>query len=121
MRCVSALTSIGEHDPFDGRIVNDALAVALAADPSLAKWEEMRVDVSLSDDARRGAARRTPHGGRTSVAMSVHANQVLAILEERVFSRWLSEGSFAQGAAEVDKWLGGWRRRITGSRLVRHK
>jgi purine nucleosidase len=97
--------SPGDRDPFDGRVVNDALAVALAADPSLAKWEEMRVDVSLSDDARRGAARRTPHGGRTSVAMSVHANQVLAILEERVFSRWLSEGSFAQGAAEVDRWI----------------
>jgi purine nucleosidase len=98
--------SPGEREPFDGRIVNDVLAVALAADPSLAKWEEMRVDVSLADDARRGAARRTAHGGRTSVAMSVHANQVLAILEERVFSRWLSEGSFAQGAAEVDRWLG---------------
>ena len=94
-----------EHGHFDGRIVNDVLAVALAADPSLAKWEEMRVDVSLSDDARRGAARRSPHGGPTSVAMSVHANQVLAILEERVFSRWLSEGSFAQGAAEVDRWI----------------
>ena len=36
-----------EYEHFDGCVVNDALAVALVANPSLASWEEMRLDVSL--------------------------------------------------------------------------
>ena len=94
-----------EYEHFDGCVVNDALAVALAADPLLAKWEEMRLDVSLSDDERRGAVRRSAAGGYATVAISVQAHQVLALLERCVFSRWLPAGSLAQGAADADRWL----------------
>ena len=94
-----------EYEHFDGCIVNDALAIALVADPSMAKWEEMRLDVSLFDDERRGAVRRSAAGGRTAVATSVHAHQVLALIEKCVFARWLPAGSLAQGAADADRWL----------------
>ncbi len=94
-----------EYEHFDGCIVNDALAIALVADPALAKWEEMRLDVSLFDDERRGAVRRSAAGGRTSVATTVRAHQVLALIEKCVFSRWLPEGSLAPGAADADRWL----------------
>lgn len=94
-----------EYEHFDGCVVNDALAIALAADPSLAQWEEMRIDVSLSDDERRGAVRRSAAGGYATVATRVHAHQVLALIEKCVFSRWLPTGSLAQGAADADRWL----------------
>ena len=94
-----------EYEHFDGCVVNDALAVALVANPSLAGWEEMRLDVSLEDDAHRGAVRRTATGGRVAVATSVRAQEVLSLIERRVFARWLPEGSFAPGAAEADRWL----------------
>ena len=94
-----------EYERFDGCIVNDALAIALVADPSLAGWEEMRLDVSLSDGAERGAVRRSPEGGRTAVAMSVRASEVLALLERTVFARWLEPGSLAGGAADAERWL----------------
>ncbi|MBK5189077.1 MAG: nucleoside hydrolase, partial [Gemmatimonadaceae bacterium] len=64
-----------EYEHFDGCVVNDALAVALVADPSLATWEEMRLDVSLADDERRGAVRRSAAGGLAAVATSVRAHQ----------------------------------------------
>jgi purine nucleosidase len=94
-----------EYEHFDGCVVNDALAVALVANPSLAGWEEMRLDVSLEDDAHRGAVRRTAMGGRVAVATSVRAQEVLSLIERYVFARWLPEGSFAPGAAEADRWL----------------
>jgi inosine-uridine nucleoside N-ribohydrolase len=85
--------------------VNDALAVALVADPSLAGWEEMRLDVSLSDDELRGAVRSSTDGGRTAVATSVRASDMLALLERTVFARWLAPGSLAPGAADAERWL----------------
>jgi purine nucleosidase len=94
-----------EYEHFDGCVINDALAVVLAADPSFAKWEEMRLDVSLSDDERRGAVRSSANGARTSVARSVRAEDVLALVEKHVFARWLPEGSLARGAADADRWL----------------
>jgi purine nucleosidase len=94
-----------EYEHFDGCIVNDALAVALVADPSLAGWEEMRLDVSLTDDQHRGAVRRSATGGRVAVATSVRAQEVLALVERCVFARWLDEGTFAPGAADADRWL----------------
>jgi purine nucleosidase len=94
-----------EYEHFDGCIVNDALAIALTADPSLAGWEEMRLEVSLSDDEERGAVRRSPKGGRTAVATSVNAGEVLALLERSVFSRWLAPGALASGAADAERWL----------------
>jgi len=93
------------YEHFDGCIVNDALAIALVADPSLAGWEEMRLDVSLSDGDERGAVRRSAEGGRTAVAMSVRASEVLALLERALFARWLAPGSLASGAADADRWL----------------
>jgi purine nucleosidase len=94
-----------EYEHFDGCIVNDALAVALVADPTLADWEEMRLDVSLSDDDERGAVRRSASGGRTAVATSVRAREVLALLERTVFASWLAPGSFESGAADAERWL----------------
>jgi purine nucleosidase len=94
-----------EYEHFDGCVVNDALAVALVANPSLAGWEEMRLDVSLDDDVHRGAVRRTATGGRVATAMSVRAQEVLSLIERTVFARWLPEGSFAPGAVEADRWL----------------
>jgi len=94
-----------EYEHFDGCVVNDALAVALVADPSLAKWEEMRLDVSLADDERRGAVRRSATGGRVAVATTVRAHEVLSLIERRVFARWVPQGSFASGAADADRWL----------------
>jgi purine nucleosidase len=94
-----------EYEHFDGCIVNDALAVALVADPSLAAWEEMRLDVSLSDNEERGAVRRSENGGRTAVATSVRAPDVLALLERTVFAQWLPPGSLASGAADAERWL----------------
>jgi len=94
-----------EYEHFDGCVVNDALAVALVANPSLAGWEEMRLDVSLTDDSRRGAVRRSAAGGRVAVATSVRAHEVLSLVERRVFARWVPEGSFAPGAAQADQWL----------------
>lgn len=93
------------YEQFDGCIVNDALAVALVADPSLAGWEEMRLDVSLSDDEDRGAVRRSAEGARTAVATSVNASDVLSLLERTVFANWLAPGSLATGAADADRWL----------------
>ena len=93
------------HEHFDGCVVNDALAIALAADPSLAEWEEMRLDVSLSEGERRGSVSRSVIGGRVSVAMAVQATEVLALVERAVFSRWLPEGSLASGADDADRWL----------------
>jgi purine nucleosidase len=94
-----------EYERFDGCIVNDALAIALVADPSLAGWEEMRLDVSLSDGDERGAVRRSAEGGRTAVATSVRASDVLALLERAVFERWLEPGALARGAADAERWL----------------
>jgi purine nucleosidase len=102
-----------EYEHFDGAIVNDALAVALVADPSLAGWEEMRLDVSLSDDDERGAVRRSADGGRTAVATSVRAGDVVALLERTVFARWLAPGSLAPGAADAERWLAAATRRRT--------
>jgi purine nucleosidase len=94
-----------EYEHFDGCIVNDALAIALAADPTLAKWEEMRLDVSLSDDERRGSMRRSAGGGFAAVATTVQAHRVLSLLERTLFSRWLESDSLAEGAADADRWL----------------
>ncbi|HEV7704367.1 MAG TPA: nucleoside hydrolase [Gemmatimonadaceae bacterium] len=94
-----------EYEHFDGCVVNDALAVALVANPSLAGWEEMRLDVSLSDDSNRGAVRRSAGGGRVAVATSVRAHEVLSLIEKYLFARWVPDGSFAPGAAEADRWL----------------
>jgi purine nucleosidase len=93
------------YERFDGCVVNDALAVALVADPSLAEWEEMRLDVSLSEDDERGAVRRSAEGGRTAVATSVRADDMLALLERTLFAKWLSPGSLASGVADADRWL----------------
>ncbi|MEP7066483.1 MAG: nucleoside hydrolase [Gemmatimonadota bacterium] len=94
-----------EYEHFDGCVVNDALAVALVADPSLAGWEEMRLEVSLSDDDMRGAVERAPRGAHVAVATTVRATDVLALLERMVFAPWLAPGSLASGAADAEGWL----------------
>jgi purine nucleosidase len=103
------------YEHFDGCVVNDALAVALAADPSLASWEEMRLDVSLSEGERRGAVSRSVIGGRVSVATSVRAGDVLELIERTVFSRWLPAGALASGADDADRWLAAAAARVTRS------
>ena len=93
------------HEHFEGCIVNDALAVALAADPSLAGWEEMRLDVSLAEGERRGAVSRSVIGGRVWVATSVRAREVLALIERTLFAKWLPQGALASGADDAERWL----------------
>jgi purine nucleosidase len=93
-----------EH--FDGAILNDALAVALVADPSLATWRELLVAVSCSDDERRGAiVRDDAHGALARVALEVRAQEVIALIARLVFGRWLAAELFAGGAAAAERWL----------------
>ncbi|HEU4641538.1 MAG TPA: nucleoside hydrolase [Gemmatimonadaceae bacterium] len=93
-------------ESFDGCVVNDALAVALVADPALARWAPMRLAVSTSDDERRGAvARVAEHGARAMVAVDTRARDVLSLLERRVFARWLPPGALAPGADAAERWL----------------
>lgn len=124
---IRALARAGEHDPaarfwadalrfyaefhrewesFDGCVVNDALAVALVARPALARWRPMRLEVSTSDDERRGAVTRAAERGAGAlVAVDVRAGEVLSLLERRVFSRWLPPGALVPGAAAAERWL----------------
>lgn len=92
-------------ESFDGCVINDALAVALAADPSLAAWRTMRLEVSTSDDERRGAVAEHPAGAPARVAVDVRAPEVLALVERLVFGRWLPAGALARGAADAERWL----------------
>jgi purine nucleosidase len=94
------------HEGLDGCVVNDPLAVALAADPSLATWRDMRIGVSVSDDERRGAVIVDAAGGATArVATTVQANDVLALLTQRVFTPWLTDALVRRGAEQAAKWL----------------
>lgn len=94
------------HESFDGAIVNDALCVAAAADPSLCTWSTMRISVALGDDERRGAV--TVEGQEAfpaQVALDVRALDVLELIERVVFSRWLPEQSLQAGAIAAEQWL----------------
>lgn len=94
------------RERFDGAIVNDALAVALAADPSLATWRELRIAVSCSDDERRGAiVRDDVHGAPARVALEVRAQEVIALIGRLVFGRWIPPDLFEEGAAAAERWL----------------
>jgi purine nucleosidase len=94
------------HEGLDGCVVNDPLAVALAADASLATWCEMRIGVSVSDDERRGAIVLDADAGASArVAMTVQAEEVLALVTHHVFSPWLSETLVRQGAEAAARWL----------------
>jgi purine nucleosidase len=91
---------------FDGVIVNDALAVALAADPSLAAWRVHRLAVSCSEDDRRGAVvRDDAHGYAARVALEVQARKAIALIGERVFGRWVAAQLFDEGASAAERWL----------------
>ncbi|MDQ6827336.1 MAG: nucleoside hydrolase [Gemmatimonadota bacterium] len=93
------------YESFDGCVVNDALAIALAANPSHATWQERNVSVSLSDDAHRGAiVLDRADGVRVQVAVDVRARDVLRLIEREVFSRWLG-GALAEGATAAEQWL----------------
>ncbi|MBC7788755.1 MAG: nucleoside hydrolase [Anaerolineae bacterium] len=95
-----------EWEQFDGAIVNDALAIALADDASLATWRTMRIGVSLGDDDRRGAiVLDDPDGAEVQVALEVRARDVMSLIGERVFSRWLDADALLAGAAAADRWL----------------
>jgi purine nucleosidase len=94
------------YESFDGCVVNDALAVALVADPSLAGWREMRIGVSLSDDERRGAIIvDAPEGALAHVALEIKARDVLALIGRHVFARWLAGDALESGAAAAERWL----------------
>lgn len=92
-------------ETFDGCVINDALAVALVADPSLARWRDARLVVSCSDDDRRGAAREDPRGAPVHVANDVRARDVLELVRAHVFARWLPAGALAEGADAAARWL----------------
>ena len=94
------------YEGLDGCVVNDPLAVALAADPSLATWRDMRIGISVSDDERRGAITVDAEGGAVArVAMTVQATDVLALVTHHVFAPWLTDTLVRRGAAQAAKWL----------------
>jgi purine nucleosidase len=91
---------------LDGCVVNDPLAVALTADPSLATWRDIRIGVSVSDDDRRGAIIVDAEGGAIArVATTVRATDVLALITRHVFAPWLTDALVRRGAAQAEKWL----------------
>ena len=90
---------------FDGCVVNDALAVALVADPSLATWRTMRVAVSVGDGDTRGELQAdAPGGALVRVAVDVRAEDVLALIGRALFTRWLDPDALRRGAAEAARW-----------------
>jgi purine nucleosidase len=94
------------YEGLDGCVVNDPLAVALAADPSLATWREMRVGVSVSDDDRRGAiVVDAPAGAPARVAATVQAAEVLGLITRHVFAAWLPDELVRRGAAAGARWV----------------
>jgi purine nucleosidase len=94
------------YEGLDGCVVNDPLAVALAADPSLAVWREMRIGVSVSDDDRRGAIIvDAPGGAVAQVASSVQASEVLGLITRHVFAPWISDELVRPGAEAGARWL----------------
>ncbi len=94
------------YEGLDGCVVNDPLAVALAVDPSLATWRDLRIGVSVSDDDRRGAIVVDAEGGaQARVAMTVRAADVLALLTRHVFAPWLTESLVRRGAQQAAQWL----------------
>ena len=94
------------YEGLDGCVVNDPLAVALAADPSLATWRDMRIAVSVSDDERRGAIIVDVDGGaEVRAATSVRAGDVLALLTRHVFKPWLTDALVQRGAEQAAHWL----------------
>ena len=94
------------YEGLDGCVVNDPLAVALAADPSLATWRDTRIGVSVSDDDRRGAIVVDAEGAALArVATTVQATDVLALLTHHVFAPWLTDALVRRGAAQAAQWL----------------
>lgn len=94
------------YEGLDGCVVNDPLAVALAADQSPATWRDMRIGISVSDDERRGAIILDAVGGAAArVATTVRASDVLALLTHRVFTPWLTDALVRPGAEQAAKWL----------------
>lgn len=94
------------YEGLDGCVVNDPLAVALAADPTLATWRDMRLGVSVSEDERRGAIVVGADGGAAArVATTVRATDVLALLTHHVFAPWLTDALVRRGAEQAAKWL----------------
>lgn len=93
------------HEVFDGCVINDALAVAVAADPSLATWTSMRVTVSCSNDERRGALLPDEAGAPITVATGVRAEEVLRLVATTVFAPWLGGDALAPGALAAERWL----------------
>jgi inosine-uridine nucleoside N-ribohydrolase len=94
------------YEGLDGCVVNDPLAVALAADDSLATWRELKIGVSVSDDERRGAIVVDAAAGAPAiVATTVDAIRVLALITRHVFAPWLSDELVRRGADAADRWL----------------
>ena len=94
------------YEGLDGCVVNDPLAVALAADASLATWRDMRIGVSVSDDDRRGAIVLDAHAGAPArVATTVRAGDVLTLITQHVFAPWLSDVLVRRGAEAAAQWL----------------
>ena len=94
------------YEGLDGCVVNDPLALALAADASLATWRELRIGVSVSDDERRGAIVVDGEAGASArVATTVDAIGVLALITRHVFAPWLPDDLVRRGADAAERWL----------------
>jgi inosine-uridine nucleoside N-ribohydrolase len=94
------------HELFDGCVINDALAVALVAEPALATWAEMHIGVALGEDHHRGAiVKNVADGPLVRAAIDVRAGDVLTLIERELFARWLAPGALIPGAAAAERWL----------------
>ena len=94
------------YEGLDGCVVNDPLAVALAADASLATWRDLRIGVSVRDDERRGAiVVDAAAGAPARVATTVDAIRVLALITRHVFAPWLTDELVRRGADAAERWL----------------
>jgi len=77
------------YDKFDGCVVHDVLPIAALIEPTVLRFEPLRVRVDLEDGDPRGRTRIDPDGARVSVATSVDPAPVRRLLIERVLP-WLA-------------------------------
>jgi purine nucleosidase len=78
-----------EYEDRDGCVVNDVLAIAVLLEPSVVTFRPVKLTVGLDDGDHRGRTEESKDGYEASMAESVHAKPVRALLFERVLP-WLN-------------------------------
>ena len=89
---------------LEGCVINDPLAIALAMLPEWGVARAMQVDVSLNDDATRGQSVCDRHPtselpSNASVYLDCQWNEVLQLVNDRVFDGAIPAEEIARGAA----------------------